>query len=152
MDSFDELSLTECWDFLAEVISSDPFVKHFPETFAYLAKNWEQDSPAAQAYRPNGRLWYLYSGDRRGGLKLRPGYRRRYADAYCAMITLPCWSRNKLTLLHELAHICCGCDVQRGAYVSAHGKSLRVFIFGSCSKHWENLQKKRCLLPCSSTK
>ena len=40
------------------------------------------------------------------------------------MITLPCWSRNKLTLLHELAHICCGCDVQRGAYVSAHGKEF----------------------------
>ena len=71
MDGFDELSLTECWDFLAEVISSEPFVKHFPETFAYLAKNWEQDSPAAQEYRPNRRLWYLYSGDRRGGLKLR---------------------------------------------------------------------------------
>ena len=31
-------------------------------------------------------------------------------------------------------------------------KSLRVFIFGSCSKHWENLQKKSCLQPCSSTK
>ena len=124
MDSFDELSLTECWNFLAEVISSDPFVKHFPETFVYLAKNWEQDSPAAQEYRPNRRLWYLYSGDRRGGLKLRPGYRRRYADAYCATITLPRWSRNKLTLLHELAHICCWCDVRRGAYISAHGKEF----------------------------
>ena len=31
-------------------------------------------------------------------------------------------------------------------------KSLRAFIYGSCSKHWENLQKKRCLPPCSSTK
>jgi len=124
VDDFEELSLLECWDFLAAIISSEEFVKQFPKTFVYLAKNWGQDSPAAEEYRPQRRLRYLYSGDRRGGLKLRPGYRRRYADACYSTITLPCWSRNKLTLLHELAHICCWCELPNGSVVSAHGKEF----------------------------
>jgi len=121
---FEELTLLECWDFLASVITKQQFVKQFPKTYAYLAKNWGSDSPAAEEYRPQKRLVYLHRGDRRGGLKLRPGYRRRYADAYCSTITLPCWSRNKLTLLHELAHICCWCELRNGSVVSAHGKEF----------------------------
>jgi len=124
IDNFEELSLLECWRFLAETITSKKFVKRFPQTFVYLAKNWENDIPAAEEYRPQRRLRYLYSGDRRGGLKLRPGYRRRNAEAYCSTITLPCWSRNKLTLLHELAHICCWNELPNGSKVSAHGKEF----------------------------
>ena len=124
IDEFTELSLLECWDFLASAITKPQFVKQFPKTYDYLAKNWGQDSPAAQEYRPKQRLVYLHRGDRRSGLKLRPGYRRRYADACYSTITLPCWSRNKLTLLHELAHICCWCELSNGDAVSAHGKEF----------------------------
>ncbi len=124
IDEFPELSLLECWDFLASVITKKQFVKHFPKTYDYLAKNWGADSPAAEEYRPKQRLVYLHRGDRRGGLKLRPGYRRRCADAHCSTITLPCWSRNKLTLLHELAHICCWSELPNGDVVSAHGREF----------------------------
>lgn len=123
-DGFDELSLRECWDFLASTITKKQFVKQFPKTYDYLAKNWGPERPAAEEYRPKQRLVYLHRGDRRGGLKLRPGYRRRHADAHCSTITLPCWSRNKLTLLHELAHICCWCELPNGDAVSAHGKEF----------------------------
>lgn len=129
-DSFNELSLVECWDFLTSVISSPEFVKQFPYTFAYLAKNWGQKSPAAQEYRPKRRLVYLHHGDRRGGLKLRPGYRRRHADSWHSTITLPRWSRNKMTLLHELAHICSGRELPNGSTVSAHGKEFAgIYLF-----------------------
>lgn len=123
-DEFEELSLLECWDFLAKTISSRSFIEQFPKSFNYLAKHWERTSPAAEEYRPNRRLVYLHHGDRRGGLKLRPGYRRRHADACGSMITLPCWSRNRLTLLHELAHICSWCDLPHGEFVSDHGKEF----------------------------
>jgi|TARA_R110000744_G_scaffold198542_1_gene317865 hypothetical protein len=46
------------------------------------------------------------------------------------MITLPCWSRNHLTLLHELAHICCWCDVPHGEFVSDHGKEFAGTYLG----------------------
>jgi hypothetical protein len=124
IDEFAELSLLECWDFLASAITRTQFVKQFPKTYDYLAKNWGQERPEAEEFRPKQRLVYLHRGDRRGGLKLRPGYRRRYADACYSTITLPCWSRNKLTLLHELAHICCWCELPNGDVVSAHGKEF----------------------------
>jgi hypothetical protein len=123
-EEFEQLSLLECWDFLASVISNKQFVEHFPKTFVYLAKHWDRDSPAGEKYRPKHRIVYLYAGDRRGGLKLRPGYRRRHADAQYSTITLPCWSRNRLTLLHELAHICCWSELPNGEWLSNHGKEF----------------------------
>lgn len=124
LDGFDELSLLECWRFLAETITSKKFVKRFPQTYEYLAGNWENEKRVDPQEHRRKKLLYLHLGDKRGGLKLRPGYRRRYAEAHCSTITLPCWSRNKLTLLHELAHICCWSELSNGATVSAHGKEF----------------------------
>lgn len=124
IEDFDTLTLHQCWTFLAKSITKAQFVKEFPKTFAYLgADRWENPN-SPDEYRPKQRLLYLHAGDRRSGLKLRPGYRRRYAEACYATITLPCWSRNKLTLLHELAHICCWKEVDGGDKLSAHGKEF----------------------------
>jgi hypothetical protein len=126
IDDFELLSLTECWYFVAETLRHPDFVQHFPRTFVYLgADSWASAGlPEPEAHRPNKRLTYLYSGDRRKGLKLRPGYRRRHAESCYSVITLPLWSRNKLTLLHELAHVCCWCDLRNGALLSSHGKEF----------------------------
>ena len=124
IDEFDELSLPECWQFLAKTITSKKFVKRFPKTYEYLAKNWETSGQTHPQEHRRKKLLYLYSGDKRSGLKLRPGYRRKYAEAHCSTITLPCWSRNKLTLLHELAHICCWSELPNGSKVSAHGQEF----------------------------
>lgn len=130
IDNYELLTLVECWDFLAEIIESLWFRADFPLTAAYLAGSAAQAGLSGpQEHRPNNRLVYLHKGDRRRGLKLRPGYRRRYAESWCATITLPLWSRNKLTLIHELAHICCWCDAKNGHQMSAHGKEFaRIYL------------------------
>jgi hypothetical protein len=122
---YSTLNLHESWRFLAEVIGSEWFCEKFPATFKYLGSaDWTTGLYGPQEYRPNGRLHYLHYGDRRRGLKLRPGYRRRHAESCGATITLPVWSRNPLTLLHELAHVCCWMDLHRGDLLSAHGKEF----------------------------
>ena len=124
IDEFTELSLLECWDFLASAITKPQFVKQFPKTYDYLAKTGAKTAPQRKSIvRSSGSSTYtevIVVVDS----KLRPGYRRRYADACYSTITLPCWSRNKLTLLHELAHICCWCELNNGDVVSAHGKEF----------------------------
>jgi hypothetical protein len=135
LDDYELISLVECWNFLDEIIKSSWFLSNFPETAAYLAGSAAGAGLSdPQEHRPNDRLIYLYHGDRRRGLKLRPGYRRRYAESCYATITLPLWSRNHLTLIHELAHICCWCDAKNGQYLSAHGKEFAE-IYLTIVKH-----------------
>ena len=130
IEDFDTLSLDFCWDFLTSLIKSDWFAANFPKTFVYLGGDrWGTGRVDPEEYRPNNRLVYLHHGDRRRGLKLRPGYRRKHAETCHATITLPVWSRNKLTLLHELAHLCCWCDLENGETLSFHGKEFsKVYL------------------------
>jgi len=132
LENIETLALDDCWHFVTETVTSPYFVKHFPKTFRYLgADKWQTSGlTEPQRYAPNNRLKYLHYGDRRKGLKLRPGYRRRHAESACATITLPLWSRNKLTILHELAHICCWNDKENGDKLSAHGKEFAgIYLF-----------------------
>lgn len=115
--------LSTCWHFITDVARKKQFVKHFPETFTILGGNrWPSKGPVSpDEHRPNGRLIYLHYGDRRSGLKVKPGYRRVYAEAWNSTMILPIWSRNDLTILHELAHVCNFYEMKP---VPAHGKEF----------------------------
>lgn len=115
--------LETCWYFLTDTVRTKWFVKQFPQTFAALGGNrWPASGRVhPDQYNPNRRLIYLHYGDRRNGLKLKPGYRRCYAEACYCTIVLPIWARNDLTLLHELAHICNFYEMKP---VSAHGREF----------------------------
>lgn len=115
--------LETSWEFLAGVVRGSQFRKRFPQTFvAAGGMRWPSKGlPSPDRYSPNGRLVYLHYGDRRGGLKLKPGYRRTHAESQYTTVVLPLWARNDLTLLHELAHICTWYDMKP---VSAHGREF----------------------------
>lgn len=122
LDEFDVLSLENCWEFVIGVILCDEFRATFPCTYKKLwGSGWDAGRAGCHHVRPNGRLLYLRSENGRYGLRLRPGYRRRSACSLGKTITLPVWSRNKLTILHELAHLCTWYDEQRGLTLSHHG-------------------------------
>lgn len=115
--------LESSWDFLTKVVRRKWFVKQFPRTFEALGGDrWPSSGRIdPDKYSPNQRLIYLHYGDRRSGLKLKPGYRRCYAEACYTTVVLPLWARNDLTLLHELAHICNFYEMKP---VSAHGQEF----------------------------
>lgn len=125
LDDFDILSLLDCWTFCADVLTHHEVRQAFPKTTARLWRDDWLPGPSNPAeYRPTGRLVYLHHPESKRSLRIKPGYRRRTAESSGTTIILPIWARNRLTITHEIAHLCTWYDSRNGLKLSNHGKEF----------------------------
>lgn len=125
LEDFDVLPIDDCWFFCAGVVTNPAVRDVFPKTCEKLWRaDWGGRHVRPAEYKPRNRLVYLHHPESKRSLRIKPGYRRRSAESSGTTLVLPVWARNRLTMIHELSHLCTWYDSRNGLKLSNHGKEF----------------------------